>query len=288
MSNRGDRNRSHRVDGPVFSPETLGEALQILRKHPTLAVWSGGTWWMDAIRDHHYGEEILALHGVRELRRVVRSDIQVEVGATVPIERLYTVGRRFLPQLVTEALHQIGPPPIRNLATLGGAICIPGTILPITACLQMLDTRVELRRQGNSRWVTINQFRDQTGAVRIGNGEIVTRLRIPLHFWTHWTLHSFGTPYPAGSRSLTIIGAASLDKTGINEFRFVLVIDGTVQVRLREAEMDLIGRSVPLTEREQRSVINVLQSNPNFGTELDDLGRWRASNGLREFLNTLG
>ncbi|MFP4153731.1 MAG: FAD binding domain-containing protein [Alkalispirochaeta sp.] len=284
MSSRGERSRTG-LDGPVFVPETLGEALQILRKRPSLQIWGGGTWWS---RNRDDTADILALHHVKELRRVVRSDIQVEVGSTVPIERLYTVGRRFLPKLVIEALHQIGPPPVRNLATLGGAVSIPGLILPVTACLQMIDTRLELRRQGNARWVTLNQFRDPGGGVRINRGEIVTRLRIPLQPWTHWTFQNFGVPFPAGQESLSIIGAAAIDKAGINEFRFVLVIDGAVQVRIREAEMDLVGRSVPLTERERRSVLNVLESNPYFGSELTDLGRWRAANGLREFLRKLG
>lgn len=285
MSSRGDRSRQ-RADGPVSVPETLGEALQILRKHPSLQIWSGGTWWSQPANRDETGE-ILSLHRVRELRRVVRSDIQVEVGSTVPMERLYTVGRRFLPQLVVDTLHKIGPPPLRNLASIGGAICIPGTILPITACLQMLDARVELRRQGNSRWVTLNQFRDPSGGVRIAPGEILTRVRIPLHPWTHWSLHNYGTPFPVGSESLAVIGAASIDKSEISEFRFVLVMNGTSQIRLREAEMDLVGRSIPLTERESRNIVSVLENHPYFGSSLNDIGRWRASNGLREFLQKL-
>ncbi len=286
MSSRGERGRNH-LDGPVYAPETLGEALQILRKHPFMQVWSGGTWWSGK-DDRDDTENILSLHRIRDLRRVVRSDLQVEVGAAVPIERLYLAGRRFLPQLITEGLRQIGPPPIRNAATIGGSLCIPGTILPVTACLQILDARVELRRQGNSRWATLNQFRDASGTVRIQQGEIMTRLRIPLYTWTHWMLRSYGAPYPPGEESLAVIGLASLDKTGISEFRFVLVIDGSVQIRIREAEMDLVGRSVPLTEREQRSILNALESNPYFGSELNDLGRWRAAQGLREFMHKLG
>lgn len=286
MSSRGERNK-RRLDGPVYSPESLGEALQILRKNPTLQIWSGGTWLVHE-ESNNTTQELLALHRVRELQRVVRNDIQVEVGAGVPLERLLAVSRRFLPQLIIDGIHQIGPPPIRNAATMGGAVCIPGIILPITACLQMLDTRVELRRQGNGRWISLNQLRETSGAVRIAPGEIVTRFRIPLHTWTHWHLHSFGRPYPRDEESLSIIGAATLDKSGISEFRFVIVIDGTIQIRLREAEIDLVGRSVPFTERERRNVIAVLENNPYFGTELSDIGRWRAANSLREFLHKLG
>jgi CO/xanthine dehydrogenase FAD-binding subunit len=187
-----------------------------------------------------------------------------------------------------DAIRRVGPPPVRNLATVGGAVCVPGTILPVAAALQIIDTSVELRRHGNSRWVALSQLRDAGGAVRIGEDELATRLRIPLRNWTHWMVHSYGAVFPPPQPSLSLVGAASLDKTGISEFRFALIINGELQIRLREAETDLVGRAVPLTERDRRTVLATLEDNPFFGSELDDLGRWRASNGLRRFLLRLG
>ena len=288
MSNRGDRGKPVAGHGPgpdeLIVPGSLGEALQLLRHHSDIGIWGGGTWWLQQSPEVRTGRRILALHAVRELRRVVRTGHHVEIGATVPAGRLLGAGRRFLPAVALDAIRRVGPPPVRNVATLGGAVAIPETILPVTAALQLIDTSVELRRQGNSRWVSMGQFRDPSGTLRIAPGEVVTRLRIPLRTWTHWMIHTYGAPYPAGRPSLTLVGAASMDKTGIDEFRFALLVDGRRQIRLREAETDLVGRAVPLTERDWRTIIASLEDNPIFGSDLDDLGRWRASNGLRNFL----
>ncbi len=285
MSNRGDRLK-RRIDSEVVAPTSLGEALQVLRHNTTMDVWAGGTWWMSGAQPRaEEDRSILSLHEVRELRRVVRSVNQVEIGSAVPIARLQSVGVRFLPAPVVDAISQIGPPPIRNLATLGGAVSIPGTLLPVTSTLQLLDTRVELRRQGNSRWIPLAQLRDASGLPRFEQGEIIARLRIPAHHWTHWMIHTWGNPFPAERGSLTMVAAATLEKTGISEFRFALLVDSRVQIRLRDAETDLVGRSVPLTERDRRAIISALEHNPLFGSELDDLGRWRAANGLRLFLH---
>ncbi len=268
-------------------PQSLGEALQLLRHSTDRAVWAGGTWWLQQPEATRRDRQILAIHSVRELRRVVRTGHHVEIGATVPAGRLLGAGRRFLPAVAVEAIHRVGPPPIRNVATLGGALAIPGTTLPVTAVLQLIDTAIELRRQGNSRWMSLGHFRDPTGVLRIDEGEIITRLRIPLRTWTHWMMHTYGRPFPGGGPSLTLLGAASMDKTGIDEFRFALLINGERQIRLRAAETDLVGKAVPLTERDRRAILGSLEDNLLFGSELDDLGRWRASNGLRSFLQKL-
>jgi CO/xanthine dehydrogenase FAD-binding subunit len=289
MSSRLDRARraadddSVSADG-VFVPASLGEILQYLRHSPEMQLWAGGTWWLQQPIDVRRRHPIIALHGVRELRRVVRTGHHVEIGSTVPAGRLLAAGKRFLPAIAVDAVRRVGPPAIRNIATLGGAVAIAGTTLPVTAALQLIDTSIELRRQGNSRWLSLGQFRDPSGSIRIAPGEMITRLRIPLRTWTHWMIRTWGTPFPAGRTSLTLVGAASMTKSGIDEFRFALVIDGRLLIRLREAETDLVGRAVPLTERDRRTVLATLQENPFFGSDLDDLGRWRAVNGLRDFL----
>jgi CO/xanthine dehydrogenase FAD-binding subunit len=151
-----------------------------------------------------------------------------------------------------------------------------------------LDGWAELRRQGKSRWAPLGQLRDRNGSMRINETELVTRIKIPPREWTHWMLRTFGSPFPPGLPSLTLAGAAIMDKTGIHEFRFSVVIDGRAQIRLREAETDLAGRAVPLTERDRRAVMSALEDHEFYGSRLDDLGRWRAGNGLREFLLSLG
>lgn len=277
MSGRTGRTALPPLPG-VQVPTSLSDLLQILRRDPELPIWAGGTWWMDR------GERcsrLVAIHGVSELKRVVRSDVQVDVGAAVPIARLKDVGEAFLPPVLIQAMDQLGPPPVRNLATLGGALCIPDGMLPIALVLQLLDARAEIRRHGRSRWSSVNK-------IEPAPGEVLTRIRIPLRTRTDWMLHTFGFPYPAGSSSLTSVATAIVEKSNLEDLQSGFLINGRQIMRVRQAEVEVIGRSLPMTERDLRTILGALENHPLFGTDLDDLGRWRALSTLRQFLRRLG
>jgi len=269
---------------------SLSDALQVLRREPDTEVHAGGTSFLDRERlQTHVDRDvpILAIHAVRELRRIIKREIDVEIGAAVPCSRLRELGGRVLPEIVLSALDDIGPPPVRNLATIGGALCLHTLQLPIGAVLEIIDARVEIRRHGNSRTIPITQMRDESGSLRLGPGEIVTRIRIPRRRWNRYELHVFGRPYPEGDPSLTVALVAQTDKAVLNELRCIFMSDGHTVIRPVEAETDLMGRNLPLTERDRRGIIAAVERDPRFGEELDDLGRWRASNSLRLFLQSL-
>lgn len=276
MSTRAGRTYSINTPG-ALEPTTLSELLQILKREPDIPIWAGGTWWMDR---NMRRTRLVALHGVAELKRVVRSEVRVDVGAAVPVARLREVGGKFLPPLLITAMDRLGPPPVRNVATLGGALCIREGILPVAVALQLLDARAEIRRLGHTRWAPINK-------VDIVPGEVLTRIRIPLRTRTHWILHSFGPAYPFGSASLTVAATATVEKTSLEEIHTAILINGIQFIRLREAESEVVGRSLPLTERDLRTILGALERERAFGNDLDDLGRWRAVSTLRQFLRTL-
>lgn len=274
----------------LFVAASLSDALQALRREPDLEVRAGGTYFLDRERlrlptDRH--APILAIHTVRELRRIIKREIDLEIGAAVPCARLRELGGRVLPEIVLDALDDIGPPPVRNLATIGGALCLPTQQLPIGAVLDIIDARVEIRRHGNSRTIPVAQLRDEDGVLRLGAGEIVTRIRVPRRRWNRYDLNVFGRPYPDGDPSLTVAMIAQTDKAVLNELRCIFMSDGHTVIRPVEAETDLMGRSLPLTERDRRGIISSVERDPRFGEDLDDLGRWRASNSLRLFLQSL-
>lgn len=274
MSASGDRT--------VLIPATLNEALMILRRRPGLPLWAGGTWWGSAppaIRVN--GETILALHGIREMKRVVRSEEHVDVGGAVVLSRLRESGYRFLPPLLLAALETAGPPPVQNLATCGGAVSTPELILPIRMVLELLDARVEYRRFARSRISPIS-------TAQANPTEVLYRIRIPLMGWSHWMLEQFGTVWPPGGSSLAIAAAAFVEKNSIQEFHLGVLIDGIHLIRLKETETDILGRPVPLTERDQRIILSPLEEHPIIQERLDDLGRWRVTGAARQFLRRLG
>ena len=283
-------------NGPLeFStPVNIGELLHLLRRHPQAELWGGGTHLL-ALRDraHRRGEAeampsmIVSLHQVRELRRVVRSDLHVDVGAAVPFGRLREVGERFLPKIVLDAIQSIGPPPIQNTATIGGAVCCNECVLPIAVMLQLLDTRAEVRRHGHSRWQPLNALR-VGGRIRLNSGEVITRLRIPLRSWSSWINHSFGRPYPVGSAGLTVAGVAAVDKGTLTELRLALVWDGRHLAINRNAEAELLGRSLPLSDRDRKSTVDMILSSDPIAKEIPNLTWRRAQYSLQQFLKGLG
>lgn len=279
MSNRSARAAESLPALPgIHVPTSLSDLLHLLRRDPELPLWAGGTWWMDR------GERcsrLVALHGIPELKRVVRSDVRVDVGAAVPIARLHEVGTKFLPAPLLAVLDHLGPPPVRNLATLGGALCLPEGFLPVSVVLQLLDARAEIRRHGHSRWEPLNRL-------DLAPGEVLTRVRIPLRARTDWMVHRFGFAYPVGTPSLTVAATAIVEKNSLEELHYAFLIDGQHLSRLREAEAELLGRPLPLSERDLRTMLGALENHPRFGNDLDDLGRWRALSTLRQFLRTLG
>ncbi|TVR68036.1 MAG: hypothetical protein EA427_11640 [Spirochaetaceae bacterium] len=276
MSTRAGRTYSLSTPD-VLEPATLSDLLQILKREPEIPIWSGGTWWMDRGMRR---TRLVALHGVAELKRVVRSDIRVDVGAAVSVGRLREAGGRFLPPPLVAALDQLGPPPVRNLATLGGALSIREGSLPVAVVLQLLDSRAEIRRQGHTRWASINK-------IDLVPGEVLTRIRIPLRLRTHWMLHHFGTAFPISPPSLTVAASATVEKSSLEELHAAILINGVHFIRLREAESEVVGRSLPLTERDLRTILGALEEERAFRNDLDDLGRWRATGTLRQFLRTL-
>lgn len=264
-------------DAAVLEPASLNELLQILRREPEIPIWGGGTWWMDRGSRH---SRLVALHGVPELKRVVRSETRVDVGAAVPVARLREAGGRFLPESLLTAMDSLGPPPVRNLATLGGALSIPDGILPIAVILRLLDARGEFRRQGHTRWAPLSKMEPAPG-------EVLTRIRIPLKTRTHWMIHQFGFAYPIGPVSLTVAASATVEKNALEELHTAILVNGTAMIRLREAESEVVGRPVPLTERDLRTVLGSLEREAAYENDLDNLGRWRASSTMRQFLRTL-
>lgn len=286
MSSRTPHVAAEEID-EVVTPGTLTEALAVLRAYPDAVIAGGGTHLLFHPVPRDENRPILSVHAVQDLRRVARSEASVDIGSAVPLERLREVGQRFLPKPLIEALNQIGPPTVMNVATLGGALCISGIILPLTLVLQLLDARVEIRRFGHSRWATIAQLRDSDAAVRLNPGELVTRVRVPLRNWSSWFIVTHGKVYPADRDSLTIAAMVRVEKESINEARFSCVWRAGTLVRVREAEVDLLGRNVPLGARDLKILNEAWEAHPVFRNEMNALERRRVAGYLERFFSGL-
>ena len=185
---------------------------------------------------------------------MIRTGQHVEIGAMVTVGRLLETGARFTTELVNHAIYRIGPPPLRNMVTIGGTLALTTPITPLATALQLSDALVELRKSRRGRWVTIPQLH-ATLSQGTPTGELITRVRLRLEPWQEVLIKSFPSLRSDTTSSLTLLAAYRTVKHTIDTFRFAIVIANTHQIRLRNAENELVGRPLPLNERDRRLVV---------------------------------
>ncbi len=236
----------------IHMPESLAELLQLYRSKPRAAIYAGGTELLRGVTKAQFAlpTEVISLQAIEELRRVSRTERYLEIGATATVARILQIGSNILPPAFYSAIHHIGPPGLYSLATLGGNICSFGQIFSVTPLLSIMDVRYEIRRQGNTRWIPASRFREPHGTPNLGEGEILTRIRIPLEHWNVQVFRQLGTIHLSNTSPLVFCALAKADKGALDDFRLTFCGHRPSMFRNREREADLVGRRIPLPQRE--------------------------------------
>ncbi|MFP4375909.1 MAG: FAD binding domain-containing protein [Spirochaetales bacterium] len=241
----------------VYFPDTLGELLQLYRREPQALLYAGGSYLLSqrTTRFPVFPPVVISLQDVEELRRVARTERYVEIGAALPIRQILKLGKNNIPLAFYSALRNIGPPAVIGLATLGGNIAVPGRTLTCVPVLSLLESRVELRRQGSNRWIPVARMHRANGTLELEPGEIITRVRIPLQAWTLQLFRKFGSELAPDSEPLSFCGLVRSSNGIIEELRIVGSAGQPETVRSKEMESELVGRRLPLGHRDVRTAV---------------------------------
>jgi CO/xanthine dehydrogenase FAD-binding subunit len=240
----------------VFTPETLSEALEIYRRNPKCVLWAGGTSLMSRLRGYpsHDGRDILFLGGVKEFKRISRTERYIEAGCMVSIERFLTIGQHILPRVLTEAALHIGPAMLRNQATIGGNLCHPKLRLNLASALLVLESQVEIRDaqavKHQTRWVPIQKLYRRDGSLALLGSEMVTKIRIFFEEGTFQFFRTLGHPFFQPDQTVIFSVFAKQEKSVISEFRFSLTYPEIDVIRSREIENAITSKDLPLTTKE--------------------------------------
>ncbi|MCP4163157.1 MAG: hypothetical protein GY760_24105, partial [Deltaproteobacteria bacterium] len=234
----------------------------------------GGTWsLLNQEKDHfNMRGSVINLKTVDELKRINRTDRYLELGSTVTISKVLDLGKSIVPKALYSALKEIGPPQIRNMATIGGNLCISNRSMDLFPILNLLDTQIELRKhkdlrsrrkllRRDSRWIPTSRFINNEGETILTPGEIVSRIRIPNENWAFQTY----TKIEGISSLLVFLGLATTDKYTISDFKISFSTSRERIIRNRELEADLVGRRIPLTRKEFNQInIKLTETFQNF------------------------
>lgn len=274
----------------IYFPDTLNDLIHLRRNMPNALIYAGGTY---ILKNHEPGATtlpplVISLQEVEELDRVSRTEKHLEVGSMVTIRRLLMIGRHVVPRALYDAIQQIAPPGIKNLATLGGNICVAEKNMTAAPVLQLMDAALELRRHGSTRWVRAGRFRLPDGSLDLSEGDVLTRIRIPLDAWNVQEFRRYGTEYSPELNQLSFCGLARINKSILEDVRIAFSSAAPFLARGREIEADMVGRKLPFTERDIGSFLE--RYDETFSTSLaipDPFQKKRARRITWWFLNRL-
>ncbi|MCL2190557.1 MAG: FAD binding domain-containing protein [Treponema sp.] len=247
---------------PVLSPETYAELFADWGRHPDALPFAGGT---ALIRGRPAPGAILSLDKIEEMRRINRSERYLEIGAMVKLSRIIEL-RKFGPGVLVHCIRNIAGPQIRNMATIGGNVC---GHLDSVAAFTALDAQYELRSAQSSRWITAARFSPGPGPGALGQGEILSRIRVPLDNWDYSAYKKF-----AGRNAVFL---ARAQKNVLADIRIICKAADRIW-RDRDSEMFLAGKRLPLPRRTAAAFVGRWEAFLRGAGNMDEPSR-------REFVN---
>ncbi len=162
-----------------FAPAGLDELCALASAHPDAWLVAGssdvGLW---ITKQHRRPETLIHLGNVAELKTLEADAEGVEIGAGVTLTRAHEMLARHFPGM-DQLIRRFASRQIRNVATLGGNIANGSPIGDMPPALIALDASVTLRRGGNSRTISLQDFFIGYGRQDRKPGEIITSIRVP-------------------------------------------------------------------------------------------------------------
>lgn len=164
-------------------PDDLWEALGILERHGDAAsLYMGGTELLLLLKLGLASADVL-VDGKRlpGLRGIADADGVLDIGAATTHRELETSAdvQRHLPALAALAAR-VANPRVRNVGTIGGNLCFAEPHSDPATLLTALDASVELVCRGGRRALALSDFLEGPLQTALGEGEIMSRLRIPI------------------------------------------------------------------------------------------------------------
>jgi CO/xanthine dehydrogenase FAD-binding subunit len=232
----------------VFFPGSFPELFTVWTRFPGAVPFAGGT---EIIRTQGTAglvlpQTILSLAEIDELGRITRTERYLEIGAMAKLNEIAQMGK-ILPEALARCIEGIAGPQLRNLATIGGNLCVKNRRLDISAPLVALDAVYELRKAQSARWISASRFSSPPGPPALGPQELLTRIRIPREHWNYTACRKFGSRN-SGKNGGVMVFALKNQKTTLTDIRLVFAGEGIL--RDKNAEAVLVGKHLPLSRRD--------------------------------------
>jgi CO/xanthine dehydrogenase FAD-binding subunit len=238
----------------VFSPMSLSELSFTWNKFPQAVLLTGGTSTSRNKKENNFFsfENILSLHNIKELQKISRTEHYIEIGATVTIADLLSMGK-LIPEALTKTAQDLAAAQTKNMTTLGGQICGLSST-SIQAALLALDAQYELYSAitGNSKWISAARFLSVFTAENKEH-ELLTKIRLPLEKWDFVLCNGFTENVEGSQNANKIIFLSRIQKNILRDVHIVMTREDVMPGIMRDKDIELFleGNTLPLEKKIQ-------------------------------------
>ena len=231
-----------------FIPQTLEEALEIRKEYHSIPL-AGGSDLMVAgnrgagITPAFKGDSVVLIGNLKELKGIKENaDGSVEIGACTTSAEI--AASPIVHPLLKDAASRMGAIALRNSATIGGNIGNASPKGDMPQPLILLDAEVVLQSKDGERKMLVDEYIIATKKTAIRDDELITKVIIPKHDFTHIFFRKIGMRRANAISKLTLSAAAIVKDGVIVDFRASSGAAGPKVARSRKAEEMLIGKKV--------------------------------------------
>ncbi len=250
----------------VYHAASVSEVQTILKNVAGLSIVAGCTEIArrQTGRSLHLPANVLALARVPELRAITKTERYIDFGPSVTLDEILALGRKNVPDALYDAVTLTANPGIRAIATIGGNVAAKGQRLSTFAPLLALDARLEVRSPTDAEWIPMTRYFSNTGKESRHAPEFISKIRVPTESWDISIHRRLGQSGIVSDRTASFVFLVKTQKNILADIRVAYA--GKFFFRMREFENLIIGRTLPLSEKD---IINLLdKAELFFGKEL--------------------
>ncbi len=220
----------------VFYAKNLADVFYQIKTISELRIVAG----CSSFAEKELPEKILSVHDIPELKIIDKHERYIDFGSAVTLSEIEDLGDANLPPTMYEAITTIANPNVRNIATIGGNICLDGFYGTIFASLLALDARLEFQNSEEAVFKNLTRFD------RIPKETLLTKIRLPIEEWEMVIFKRVGPQNMLNELSASFVFLANSLKNQVSDLRIAFA--GAFKFRDFELENKLIGAHLPLSE----------------------------------------
>lgn len=259
-----------------LAPESVADAVAALEQHGDEAkVMAGGQSLLPILRMRLNAPGIVIdLGKISELRGITEDGENLVIGAmTTYAAVLASEAVSTHAALLPKAIKTVADPQIRHRGTIGGALVHADPAGDVGAPTLALRAQFVIAGPGGStRTVEADDFFEDLFTTAVGEGELLTQIRIPKH--TGWGAHYEKFVRVSHQWSIVAVAATVRSEGGsIAEARVGLTNMGSTPLRARAVEEALVGQ--PATDEAVRAAVASVADGTNPPSDLNGDAEYR-------------